>query len=141
MFYTGPTEAREHWGGGGGGADRYEVMLPLKIFKTKFPSLLIRFIMTIDGKYKTSRANISRFLFYNVFDYWGLEPPALYSAVLVIWKKQPKTAHAGFNHRFGKDHDLENYFNFFVVECCCFLGFYFFSNDWLYLGSVISHET
>ena len=30
----------------------YEVMLPLKLSKTKFPSLLIRFIMTIDGKYK-----------------------------------------------------------------------------------------
>ena len=54
------VEASQHWGGGGGGggdltdlSSGYEVMLPLKIFKTKFPSLLIR-IITIDGKYKTS---------------------------------------------------------------------------------------
>ena len=37
------------------GADsRYEVMLSLKIVETKFPSILIRFIMTIDGEFKTS---------------------------------------------------------------------------------------
>ena len=44
--------------GGGGLTDlsvRYEVMLLLKIFKTEFPSLLIRFIMTTDGKYKNLR--------------------------------------------------------------------------------------
>ena len=44
--------------GGGGGLtyllSGYAVVLPLKTFKTKFPSLLIRFIMTIDGKYHTS---------------------------------------------------------------------------------------
>ena len=32
----------------------YEVMLLVNIFKTKFPSLLIRLIMTTDSKYKTS---------------------------------------------------------------------------------------
>ena len=32
----------------------YEVMLPLNIFKTKFSSLHVRFIKTVDGKYKTS---------------------------------------------------------------------------------------
>ena len=49
-------------GGGGGGGEKgkadisgeYEVMLTLKMFKTKFPSLLIRFMMTIIGKYKTN---------------------------------------------------------------------------------------
>ena len=44
-------------GGGGGLTDLssgYEVMLPLKISKTKFPSLLITFIMTFDGKHKTN---------------------------------------------------------------------------------------
>ena len=47
------------WGGGeltdlSSGCD---VMFPLESFKTKCPSLLrlLRFVMTIDGKYKTSR--------------------------------------------------------------------------------------
>ena len=41
------------WRGGGGGeglidmSSGYKVMFPLKILKTKFPSLLIRFIMTM----------------------------------------------------------------------------------------------
>ena len=38
----------------------YEIILPLNIFKTKLPSLLIKFIMTIDGKYKNSYLDISR---------------------------------------------------------------------------------
>ena len=51
------------WGGGGGGGGGYmgdnvfkliRGQGILNIFKTKFPSLLIRFIITIDGKYKTS---------------------------------------------------------------------------------------
>ena len=50
-------------GGGGGGRKRggltalssgFDVMFPQKFFKTKFPSLLTRFIMTIDGKHMTS---------------------------------------------------------------------------------------
>ena len=45
-------------GGRVGGAtnlsDGYDVMLSLNIFKTKFSSLLICFMMTIDGKYNTS---------------------------------------------------------------------------------------
>ena len=56
----GTAEARGHCGvwvcGGGGGeyiSSGYELMLPLKCFKTKFPSLPIRFITTIDSKYKT----------------------------------------------------------------------------------------
>ena len=32
----------------------YELILAVNIFKTKLPSLLIRYIMTDDGKYKTS---------------------------------------------------------------------------------------
>ena len=32
----------------------YDIMLPLNLLKTIFLSLLIRFIMIIDGKYKTS---------------------------------------------------------------------------------------
>ena len=36
----------------------YKVILPQKSFITKFPSLLIRFIMTTDGKYKTSSVNV-----------------------------------------------------------------------------------
>ena len=35
----------------------YKVVLPLK---TKFPSLLIRFTMTIDGKYKNNYVDFSR---------------------------------------------------------------------------------
>ena len=45
------------WGGGVRLTDLssgYEVMLPLNIFKTKFPSLLITFIMTTNAKYKNS---------------------------------------------------------------------------------------
>ena len=47
-------------GGGGGGpgltdlSNGYAAILHVKHFKTKFILLLIRFIMTIDGKYKTS---------------------------------------------------------------------------------------
>ena len=44
--------------GGGGAADIYFKWIrgqaPIKMYKTKFPSLLIRFIKTTDGKYKTS---------------------------------------------------------------------------------------
>ena len=49
-------------GGGVGGTDlssRCEVLLSLK---AKFPPLLIRFIMTIDGKFKTSEVDLSRYL-------------------------------------------------------------------------------
>ena len=91
-YITGTVEVSEQWGGGGGGgggrmegltdiSSGLKVMLPLKMFKTRFPSLLrlvyqwpwyvpsclwngayktfpsfiiIRFIMTNDGKYKTS---------------------------------------------------------------------------------------
>ena len=48
---------RGEWGGGGGLTDissGYDGMLPLKSFKAKFHSLLIRFIMTTGGKYKNS---------------------------------------------------------------------------------------
>ena len=49
------AEANKHWtegwrGGGGGLIDissGYQVMHPQKCFKTKFPSLLMRFIMII----------------------------------------------------------------------------------------------
>ena len=47
-------------GGGGGGADtsfnssEFEFMFLLKMSRTKDLSLLIRFTMTTDGKYKTS---------------------------------------------------------------------------------------
>ena len=41
-------------GGGGGGGQIFKIMLPLKIIETKFSSLLVRFIMTTKGKYKTS---------------------------------------------------------------------------------------
>ena len=51
MVFTGTAEATEHWGRGEGG---YEVVLPLNIFKIKFPFILISFVMTIHGKYKTS---------------------------------------------------------------------------------------
>ena len=61
----GAKEARSHGllrhcvcVGGGGGATRYfkwiRDYVPTKNFKIKYQSLLIRFIMTIDGKYKTS---------------------------------------------------------------------------------------
>ena len=43
-------------------SSEHEVMHHLKIFKTNFPSLLIRFIMTIDNKYKTSYAAMSIYL-------------------------------------------------------------------------------
>ena len=43
-------------------------MIPLKIFKNKYPSLLIRFIMTTGGKHKTSCIDFSRCLFNFVFD-------------------------------------------------------------------------
>ena len=41
------------------GTDRYfkriyELTLPIKTFQTKYSSLLIKFIMTTDDKYKTS---------------------------------------------------------------------------------------
>ena len=44
------------WGGGGitDISSGYAVMFPLNIFKTIFPSLLIRFFLPIDVKYKTS---------------------------------------------------------------------------------------
>ena len=48
---AGTAKACEH---GGDRSSRYEDILILNIFITKFPSLLIRFIITIDGKYKTS---------------------------------------------------------------------------------------
>ena len=59
--YTG-----ERGGGGGGLTDQssgYKVMLPLKTFKTKFHSLLVRFIMRSDGKYKYSGFYISIYVF------------------------------------------------------------------------------
>ena len=62
---TDTAEASEHWGGEGGGGEGltdissgYEVMLLLKISKIKFLSFikttLVSFIMSIDGKCKTS---------------------------------------------------------------------------------------
>ena len=72
------TIGRRGGGGGGGGgitdiSSGYEVMFPLKIFKTIFPSLLIRFFWTIDGKYK-----INKWIFHEVYlkmfliqNYWG----------------------------------------------------------------------
>ena len=50
---AGTAEASEHCGAENS-FKRYEVRFHLKIFKTKFPSLLIRIIETFDGKYKSS---------------------------------------------------------------------------------------
>ena len=81
---AGTVESGEYWGGGRHTfqVDRYYIMLPLNIFKTKFPSLLIRFIMTFDGKYITSKIDVSSSLFKNYFLLkligWGfrsLSPP------------------------------------------------------------------
>ena len=46
----------------------YKVMLTLKIFQTKFSSLFIRCIMTIDGKYTKLRGDFSRCLFKTIVD-------------------------------------------------------------------------
>ena len=50
---VGTAEESEHGGGGGDGptniSSAYKVMLPMNIFKTKFPSLGVRFIMTTDS--------------------------------------------------------------------------------------------
>ena len=48
------TTGQENIGGLIALSSGYRVMLPVNIFKTKFPSLLIRFIITADGKYNTS---------------------------------------------------------------------------------------
>ena len=46
----------------------FKVRLPLILFKTKCPSLLIRFTMTPDGKYKTSYVDVFAMSIKNVFD-------------------------------------------------------------------------
>ena len=54
LFISGMVETSEHWGGVGWGLtdflNGYKDIFPLEVFKTKFASLLLRFIMTIDGK-------------------------------------------------------------------------------------------
>ena len=47
------AESSGHWGELTTLSNGYEVTLPLKISKSKFHSLLIRFIMTTDCKYMT----------------------------------------------------------------------------------------
>ena len=57
--YTGMGKQMNMGGGGGGGrgltehSRGYEIMLPLNIFNFFYFSLLVRFIMTVDDKYKT----------------------------------------------------------------------------------------
>ena len=46
----------------------YKELFPLEVLKTKFASLLIRFIMTIDGKCKISSVDFSQCLLRNVFE-------------------------------------------------------------------------
>ena len=51
----------------------YEVMLPLKSFETKFPSLLLTFIMAFEGKYKIIIKWIFRYVYIKMFlipNYW-----------------------------------------------------------------------
>ena len=46
----------------------YKDLFPLEVLKTKFASLLIRFIMTICGKCKISSVDFSHCLLRNVFE-------------------------------------------------------------------------
>ena len=46
----------------------YKDLFPLQVLKTKFASLLIRFIMTICGKCKISSVDFSQCLLRNVFE-------------------------------------------------------------------------
>ena len=46
----------------------YKDLFPLEVLKTKFASLLIRFIMTICGKCKISSVDFSQCLLRNVFE-------------------------------------------------------------------------
>ena len=46
----------------------YKDVFPLEVLKTKFASLLIRFIMTICGKCKISSVDFSQCLLRNVFE-------------------------------------------------------------------------
>ena len=50
-------------GGGGGGTESYFKWVQGNVSPDNYPSLLIRFIMTVDGKYKTSLVNFLLCLF------------------------------------------------------------------------------
>ena len=64
--------------GRAGDGNRYFMYIqrhaPLKIFKTKFPSLLISFIMSVVGKYKTSLVDYLQCLFkmFLIQNYYSL---------------------------------------------------------------------
>ena len=76
---TDMAEASEQWEGEGEGAGRFFKWIPghtpPERFKNKFPSLLIKFIVIIDGKYKTRQVGFFCDVYLKIYSIIGDRVP------------------------------------------------------------------